>query len=68
MTGKLKEPSLSKIQAIFWIKKKKGKEIRNDYKKKNSLQEPLLFTDLFIVLDCNYITFSETGKWPECIF
>lgn len=31
-------------------------------KKKNYLQESLLFTDLFIVLDCNYITVSETGK------
>ena len=51
MTGKLKEPSLSKIQAIFWIKKKKGKEIRNDYKKQIHFTNPycLLTFSLYLI-------------------
>ena len=51
MTGKLKEPSLSKIQAIFWIKKKKGKEIRNDYKKQIHFKNPycLLTFSLYLI-------------------
>ena len=50
MTGKLKEPSLSKIQAIFWIKKK-GKEIRNDYKRQILFKNPncLLTFSLYLI-------------------